>query len=142
MKKLEKSIAGIASAFLSIAAYFVAHFEAPEYPWLWALVFSALLFSFPSVAGWARTWTGNNRLSAVKALGFTALLEGVLVAAHSPWLNVSALVLLAGINSLVAVAAMSASKKFGSVAAVTKRPVPGRQRPARALPVASANVVG
>lgn len=141
MKKFEKSLAGIASGFLSIAAWFLAHFEAPEFPAIWALVFAALMFSFPSVAGWARTWTGANRLSAVKAIGFTALLEGVLVGSHTLWLNVSALILLAGINSLVAVASMSASKKFGSVAPVTKRVPVRTTRAARALPVVSASVV-
>lgn len=89
--------AAAASGFLPIASYMMAHVEAQEAGrwYLWALVAAALLFSAPTLAKWAQKWCGG----AVKAWGFTVLLEGVLVASHTPALSIAALTILVVINA-------------------------------------------
>lgn len=87
--------AALASGFLPIASYMIAHYESATNPMLWILVAAALLFSAPSVAGWALKWTGNT----YKAWGFTVLLEGVLVASHTQWLSLIGLGILVLINA-------------------------------------------
>lgn len=88
-------VAAIASGFLPVASFVVAHFEAANDPKLWVLVVAALMFSAPSVAGWAQKWCG----STYKAWGFTVLLEGVLVFAHHELLSIGGLVMLVAINA-------------------------------------------
>lgn len=87
--------AAIASGFLPIASFVIAHHEAGADPILWVLVVAALAFSAPSVAGWAQKWCGH----AVKAWGFTILLEGVLVFAHHEALSLGGLAMLVMINA-------------------------------------------
>ncbi len=99
---LEKFAAAVAAAFLPVAVYYLAHVEAQSNPYLWAIVVAGLAYSAPSVAQWANGWTR----SMAKSIGFTVLLEGVLVFSETPALSLSALSILASINCLVAVAAM------------------------------------
>jgi hypothetical protein len=88
-------IAAIASGFLPIASFVIAHHEASTQPMLWILVAAALAFSAPSVASWANKWCGN----LYKAWGFTVLLEGVLVFAHHEALSLGGLAMLVMINA-------------------------------------------
>jgi VIT1/CCC1 family predicted Fe2+/Mn2+ transporter len=88
-------VAAIASGFLPIASFVIAHHEAASEPLLWLLVAAALAFSAPSVASWAQKWCGH----VVKAWGFTVLLEGVLVFAHHEALSLAGLAMLVMINA-------------------------------------------
>ncbi len=88
-------IAAAAAGFLPIASYAIAHHEANEKPLMWGLVAAALVFSAPTLATWAKKWTG----SLYKAWGFTILLEGVMVASHIQALSITGLVLLIAINA-------------------------------------------
>jgi len=97
-RRLGQLFAAAGASFLPIASYVLAHVEAVERPYLWALVAAALAYSAPTVAAWATRWTR----SPVKAWGFTVLLEGVLVGSHLPLLNASALAILVAVNAYVA----------------------------------------
>lgn len=88
-------MAAVASGFLPIASFVLAHYESKTEPMLWVLVAAALLFSAPTLAKWAEKWCGNQ----VKAWGFTVLLEGVMVASHTEWLSYAGLVILVVINA-------------------------------------------
>jgi VIT1/CCC1 family predicted Fe2+/Mn2+ transporter len=88
-------VAALASGFLPIASFVIAHHEAGQQPMLWLLVAAALAFSAPSVASWAKKWCGHE----VKAWGFTILLEGVLVFAHHEALSIAGLAMLVMINA-------------------------------------------
>lgn len=85
--------AGI-GGFVPTASYVIVHAEVITSPWMWGLVFAALLFSATSVYQWAQAAFH----SGIKGAGFCALTEGVMVLSHTPWLALSALVLLCGIN--------------------------------------------
>lgn len=93
-RTIGQCLAAATAGFLPVAAYVLAHFEVVERPWLWSLVGAALLYSAPTLADWAFRWTA----SRAKAWGFTVLLEGVMIGAHSPWLSLARLALLVGIN--------------------------------------------
>lgn len=88
-------VAAIASGFLPIASFVIAHQEAASQPLLWVLVAAALMFSAPSVASWANKWCGHQ----VKAWGFTVLLEGTLVFAHHEALSLGGLAILILVNA-------------------------------------------
>jgi hypothetical protein len=88
-------MAAVASGFLPIASFVLAHYESKTQPMLWILVAAALMFSAPTLAKWAEKWCG----SQVKAWGFTVLLEGVMVASHTEWLSYAGLVILVVINA-------------------------------------------
>lgn len=139
INSLERIYCALSASFIPCAAWFVAHFEIP-----WAIkenkltfsdwqnplcllvvipaiiVIAALCYSAPSVAGWAKSWAG----SWTKAIGFTVLLEGVLVTLHSPIFHVGALFLLSGINCLVALAKIWDRKKAFSTS--KSRPKSGK----------------
>ena len=117
---LEKLICAIAAAFIPLLVFGVAHGDQIKaQPGLWIIVVAGLVFSAPSVAQWAMGWTGPNRIGKAKAIGFTALLECVLVFVHAPIYSRSALAILTGINCLVAIAAMRNAKR--AFAAPAKR---------------------
>lgn len=86
--------AAIASGFLPIASYVMAHIESAQNPMLWILVAAALTFSAPTLANWAEKWCGGK----VKAWGFTILLEGVMVFSGTAWLSYAGLAILVVIN--------------------------------------------
>jgi hypothetical protein len=101
--RLAAALGAALGAFVPVAGYWLAHHEldlaAPLYGQLTAwLVLGGLLYSCTSVYSWGRVAFG----SATKAFGFCVLLEGVLVAAHTSWLSIAALVYLAAINAVVA----------------------------------------
>jgi hypothetical protein len=89
--------------FVPVATYLVAHAAAGLWTLPAVLAAGGLLFSAPTVFGWARlAFGGAGKLSAVKACGFVVLLEGVMVAARGlglPTLGYAALVYLVAINA-------------------------------------------
>jgi len=87
-------IAAIAASFLPVASYVLSHFEAKGQPMMWGLVVAALMFSAPTLVEWAQKWCK----SLWKAVGFTVLLEGVMVASSTTWLGGAGLAILVVIN--------------------------------------------
>ena len=87
--------AAIASGFLPVASYVMAHHESKGNPLLWVLVAAALMFSAPTLVDWAKKWCGNT----YKAVGFTVLLEGVMVFSSTVWLSYMGLAILVAINA-------------------------------------------
>lgn len=121
----EKFAAAIAAAFLPCAVYWLAHVEATaatlsdwQLALVWSIVVAGLAYSAPSVTQWANGWTRN----LAKSIGFTVLLEGVLVFSATSWLNLSALAILSGINCLVAVAAMRNRSTAFAVTRAKRKP--------------------
>lgn len=88
-------MAAVASGFLPIASFVLAHYESKTEPMLWVLVAAALAFSAPTLVLWAKKWCGG----MVKAVGFSVLLEGVMVFSHTEWLSFAGLIILVAINS-------------------------------------------
>jgi hypothetical protein len=99
-------IASGAAAIIPVSVYLISHTElsglnrenAMRHLPTIALVIAGLAYSAPTVADWARTWTGQ----ASKAWAFTVLIEGTMTIAHVPILPLVCLGWLAGINLLVA----------------------------------------
>ncbi len=87
-------IAAVAAAFLPVASYVLSHVEAKSQPLMWGLQVAALMFSAPTLVEWAQKWCK----SLWKAIGFTCLLEGVMVASSTTWLGAAGLAILVVIN--------------------------------------------
>lgn len=85
----------ILGGFVPLASYVLAHLPAPAW-YLWALVAGGLLFSAKTVYQWGAAAFAD----AWKAGGFVLLLEGVMTYAPVPWLALSALGVLVGINAI------------------------------------------
>jgi hypothetical protein len=102
--------AAIGASFLPVASYAIAHVEVESNPTMWILVAAALTFSAPMLIQWSQRWCGH----VVKALGFTVLLEGVMVFSSLPALRLTGLAILVAIN---AHAAWSMAQKYKSVKA-------------------------
>jgi len=81
-------------SFVPLASYVIVHYEVITSPWMWVLVFAALLFSATSVFNWAQAAFH----SGIKGAGFCVLTEGVMVLSHTEWLALAALALLVIIN--------------------------------------------
>lgn len=84
-----------------IASFVVAHGEIdhsrPMYTQLGTfLVLGGLVYSAKTVFDWGRRAFN----SGAKAMGFVVLLEGVMVAASTPWLGLTALAYLVAINGI------------------------------------------
>ncbi len=79
-----------------VATYWLAHHELSRGFVVWALVAGGLLFSATTVLRWAATAFG----SMPKAIGFTVLLEGILLYSRTPWLALGALGYLCFINAV------------------------------------------
>jgi hypothetical protein len=99
--RLPTALGAVLGGGVPVATYVLAHREvvgsAPLYAQLPAwLVLGGLLFSALTVYGWAREAFG----SGAKALGFAALLEGVLTCSATPWLSAGALAYLVAINAV------------------------------------------
>jgi hypothetical protein len=94
-RSIGQMCAAIASGFLPVASYVMAHVEAKTNPLLWVLVAAALMFSAPTLVDWAKKWCG----STYKAVGFTVLLEGVMVFSSTAWLSYTGLAILVAINA-------------------------------------------
>lgn len=91
-------IAALSAAFLPIASYVIAHFEMKGNPYLVILVIAALAFSAPTLVHWATKWCGN----VYKAIGYTVLLEGVMILSGIQVLSYCALGILSVINCYAA----------------------------------------
>ena len=87
-------IAAFAASFMPVASYVLSHFETQGQPMMWALVVAALMFSAPTLIEWAEVWCKNR----YKAIGFTVLLEGVMVLSSTSWLALTGLAILVAIN--------------------------------------------
>ena len=93
-RTLGQLLAAAAGAFLPVASYVISHHEVLTHPVKWLLVLAALAFSAPVLVEWAMRWCR----SWTKALGFTVLLEGVMVFSSTPALALTGLGLLLAIN--------------------------------------------
>ena len=96
--RLATFVGMLLGSFVPIGVYFTCHragfawnVGAPS-----GLVLGGLCYSAQTVFQWARmAFTG-----AVKSLGFTLLLEGILVTSQTHWLAIVALAYLCAINSI------------------------------------------
>jgi hypothetical protein len=79
-----------------VASYWLAHHELSRGWVVYALVAGGLLFSAMTVVRWAASAFGSH----AKAVGFTVLLEGVLLYSNTDWLALAALAYLVGINAI------------------------------------------
>lgn len=84
-------------AFPPVASFVLSHVAGGTETIAKCLVAGGLLYSAPTVYGWARGFVGH----WTKALGFVALLEGVLVASPVDWLRYWSLAILIGANALI-----------------------------------------
>lgn len=110
--KLALALAVPPAAFLPIAVFVIAHSEIPAdiAAGIWwkaglkgAFALGGLLFSAKSVFGWAAQMFEDK----AKAVGFVALLEGVMVLSETTALSHVALVLLVGINAVAAASSVA-----------------------------------
>lgn len=88
--------------FVPVATYTIVHFECNAHPQLWLLVAGGLMYSAMTVFGWASAAFGNR----AKAVGFCALLEGILTFGHIPALGLASLAMLVFINAVSAACAL------------------------------------
>lgn len=100
--KLETLLASAAASFIPVGVFFTSHKAlgmslSQSWP-LWIISIAGLIYSIPSVVSWAQSWTGTRS----KAIGFTVMLEGLMVLSGEMWLSVVALLLLGGVNAMIA----------------------------------------
>ena len=98
-RNVNQLIVTFGAGFLPIASYVIAHMEAQQDPRLWVLVAACLICSAPTLATWAKIWTGKGWLGHVKAWGFTVLLEGTMIFSHTEPLRIGGMLLLVVINA-------------------------------------------
>lgn len=99
--RLATFLGGMLGGAVPVASWQLSRAEVDPSQPLWGqvpawLVAAGLLFSATTVYGWGRQAFG----SGVKAAGFCALLEGVLVASRSSWLAAAALAYLIAVNAV------------------------------------------
>ena len=87
---------------MPVATWTLVHMEAINFGRL-ILVTGGSIFSGLSVFGWCQVIFGHR----LKALGFTVLLEGVMLLSTTMWLSVCALLLLVTVNSVFAAVALT-----------------------------------
>lgn len=87
-------IASLAAGFLPCASFEIAHYEMHDNPYLAILVVAALVFSAPTLVEWAKKWC----VSIYKAVGFSVLLESVMIFSNSHVLSYTSLAILCAIN--------------------------------------------
>ena len=104
---LGRVLAAAASGFVSYLAFRQAHSPA-QYPLVqYGLVCAGLAYSAPTLAKWVQRWAGN----AIKAWGFTVILEGTMTTSTLPDLSYPALALLMAINAYAAFTTFSKAPK-------------------------------
>src|ERR1041384_4058467 len=85
------ALLGATPGFVPVGVYWVGHHELRSWaPWTCPkamIVYAGLLFSVLTVYGWSTEMFG----SKIKALGFTVLIEGIMMTAAAGWLNLIAL---------------------------------------------------
>lgn len=97
--QLNAILAAGAAGFTPVASYAVAHIEARQAPYLWGLVVACLVYSAPTMTAWARQhWCKT----ALRAWGFTIVLETTMIASQLLWLNLVGLGFLLSINAAYA----------------------------------------
>ena len=98
--RLAAFLGAIVGGLVPLASYTIAHNEYNAAgPWyqiqVW-IVAACLLFSATSVYQWGKLAFR----SGVKAFGFVALMEGILICSRTEWLAVTCLVYLCAINAI------------------------------------------
>lgn len=93
------ALIGATAGLVPVGVYEVGHYELTSWSPLACpkavIVYAGLLFSALTVLGWSANMFG----SKVKALGFTLLLEGIMMASSAAWLTAIALTYLVLINA-------------------------------------------
>src|SRR3954469_9321450 len=94
------AIIGATAGLVPVGVYEVGHHELTSWSPLECpkamIVYAGLLFSALTVLGWSTNMFG----SKTKALGFTLLLEGIMMASSAAWLTAIALTYLVLINAV------------------------------------------
>jgi hypothetical protein len=114
-REVNQYAAAIAAAFIPYASWRISHDEANRAGWnpvetstfdpRWLLVAASLAYSAPSIYKWAKGWAeppGRRDKFSVKAAGFTALLEGVMVASQKRDISYGGLAILVALNAIAA----------------------------------------
>jgi len=132
--RLATLMGAMLGGFIPLASYTIAHQEAPNTPVLWMLVACGLAYSALTVFDWARVAFRH----PVKAVGFCALLEGVMTFSSTQWLGITALAMLIVINgiatgcNLVADRRQARSTRVGVVRSSASRGTPQKRMVANA----------
>lgn len=100
--------------FVPLASYILAHqeFDTAQGGIVWLtvlLIAGGLVYSAKTVFAWGKLAFG----SPLKALGWTVLLEGVMVCARTRWLSMSALIYLILINGVATACALTIKQVKG-----------------------------
>lgn len=94
------AIIGATAGLVPVGVYEVGHYELTSWSPLECpkalIVYAGLLFSALTVLGWSTNMFG----SKAKALGFTLLLEGIMMTSNAAWLTAIALAYLVLINAV------------------------------------------
>lgn len=94
------ALIGATAGLVPVGVYEVGHYELNSWSPLECpkamIVYAGLLFSALTVLGWSVNMFG----SKTKALGFTLLLEGIMMASSAAWLTAIALTYLVLINAV------------------------------------------
>ena len=128
----EKPVAallGATAGLVPVGVFELGHYELTSWSPLdcpkAAIVYAGLLFSALTVLGWSSDMFG----SKVKAIGFTALLEGIMMTADAGWLSAIALGYLVVINAVANGCRLALRDTTAGTATRPKKPT--RARPAR-----------
>lgn len=93
------ALIGATAGLVPVGVYEVGHFELTSWSPIACpkavIVYAGLLFSALTVLGWSSNMFG----SRAKAIGFTLLLEGIMMASSAAWLTAIALTYLVLINA-------------------------------------------
>ena len=99
-RKPVAALIGATAGLVPVGVFELGHYERTSWSPLAcpkaAIVYAGLLFSALTVLGWSRDMFG----STAKAVGFTALLEGIMMTADAGWLSAIALGYLVVINAV------------------------------------------
>jgi hypothetical protein len=94
------ALLGATAGLVPVGVFELGHYEITSWSPLKCskaiIVYAGLVFSALTVLGWSTDMFG----SKVKAIGFTALLEGIMMAADAGWLSAIALAYLVAINAV------------------------------------------
>jgi len=94
------AVIGATAGLVPVGVYEVGHYELTSWSPIECpkalIVYAGLLFSALTVMGWSTNMFG----SKVKAMGFTLLLEGIMMTSNAAWLTAIALMYLVLINSV------------------------------------------
>ncbi len=94
------AVIGATAGLVPVGVYEVGHYELTSWSPLDCpkalIVYAGLLFSALTVLGWSTNMFG----SKAKALGFTLLLEGIMMTSNAAWLTAIALAYLVLINAV------------------------------------------